>query len=160
VFRVVLPSSGGAASALSDEPPASFHAHGGALGARVLIVDDDVAVGTSLRRVLHGECVTLVRSGREALELLEQEPQFDVIVCDLMMPELTGWELHGEVSRRWPEQGARMVFLTGGAFTEAARAFFETVANPCLEKPVDVARLRSIVRAMAATSRPGAPARR
>jgi CheY-like chemotaxis protein len=111
----------------------------------VLVVDDDPGVGASIRRVLDGHDVTVVRSGHEALARLRLEPRFDVILCDLMMPEMTGMDLHREVARAWPGLTERMVFLTGGAFVQDARVFLDTVANERLEKPFDMHTLRAVV---------------
>jgi CheY-like chemotaxis protein len=71
--------------------------------------------------------------------------RFDVILCDLMMPRMTGMELHGELSRTAPDQAARIVFMTGGAFTARARDFLSTIANARVDKPFDAAGLRSVV---------------
>lgn len=112
---------------------------------RVLIVDDDPMVNTALGRVLRDHDVSLAQSGREALDLLVSGERFDVILCDLMMPEMTGMDLHAEVSRRIPNVSDRMVFLTGGAFTVAARDFLDRVPNHRLEKPCDAQALRAVV---------------
>jgi hypothetical protein len=61
------------------------------------------------------------------------------------MPEVTGMEIHDELSRRVPDQANRMVFLTGGAFTAGAREFLDTVPNPRIEKPFDMTNLLTIV---------------
>ena len=62
-----------------------------------------------------------------------------------MMPVMTGMDLYAEVVRVAPKLVGRFVFMTGGAFTPRARAFLESVNNPCLEKPLDTSKLRSIV---------------
>lgn len=74
--------------------------------------------------------------------------RFDLILCDLMMPAMTGMEVHDELVRLEPELAARMSFLTGGAFTPRARAFLAVVPNPRLEKPFDPQGLRSFVRTL------------
>ena len=85
-------------------------------------------------------------SAREALDRLLSGERFDLILSDLMMPELTGMELHAEIARIDPAQAARMIFLTGGAFTPGARAFLDRVANPRHEKPFDPVELRALIR--------------
>jgi len=62
-----------------------------------------------------------------------------------MMPQITGMEMHGTVQRIDPQQAERMVFVTGGAFTESARVFFETTTNHRIEKPFDLKTLRHLV---------------
>ena len=89
--------------------------------------------------------VISVTSAGSALTCLAEEIAPDVIICDLMMPEMTGMELHERLARRSPALGERMVFLTGGAFTEHAREFLNRVPNPRLEKPFDANALRSLV---------------
>lgn len=81
----------------------------------------------------------------QALERLGAGERFDLILCDLMMPSMTGMELHDAVVRVDPDQATRMIFLTGGAFTPAARTFLERVANAQIEKPFDVAELRALI---------------
>ena len=86
-----------------------------------------------------------VTSARVALDLLAGGARYDVILCDLMMPQITGIELHGSVMKLDAAQAGRMVFVTGGAFTESARTFFETTNNPRIEKPFDLKTLRHMV---------------
>lgn len=81
-------------------------------------------------------------SGRAGLERLAREP-FDAILCDVMMPELTGAEFHAELVVRHPALARRVVFMTGGAFTEEARRFLDRVPNPRLDKPFDARGLRA-----------------
>ena len=112
--------------------------------ARVLVVDDEPAVGAALRRLLLDHEVTVVDSGASALVALRDQ-SFDVILCDVLMPRMTGMELYAELEDRMPDQAARIVFVTGGAFTAAARAFLDRVPNARLDKPVDPKVLSQIV---------------
>jgi len=114
---------------------------------RVLVVDDEELVGRAVARTLSQDHEVVVRtSGLDALELLTPGGDgFDVVVCDLMMPGMTGMELHGRVRTANPSLAERMVFLTGGAFTPEARAFLEEVQNPRLDKPFEPAALRALV---------------
>ncbi len=89
--------------------------------------------------------VAVVSSAREALARLERGERYDVILSDLMMPEISGMELHARVARIAPDQVDSMVFMTGGAFTDQARAFFEQVQNPTIEKPFDRAALIAVI---------------
>ena len=89
---------------------------------RILVVDDEPGICSSLRRILGQPYETeTTTSAREALRLIQAGERFDLILCDLMMPELTGMELHQELREIAPDQADRMVFLTGGAFTPSAR---------------------------------------
>lgn len=99
----------------------------------------------AIRRMLSGHDVTVVGSGRDALTKLEAGDRYDVIISDLMMPGMSGMELHAEVGKLAPEQVTRMVFMTGGAFTAEAIAFFDAVGCPTLEKPFDRAGLLAVI---------------
>jgi signal transduction histidine kinase/CheY-like chemotaxis protein len=139
-FRVVLPV---AAQAAEERAPAPEARPAPARG-RVLVVDDEPMVAAMLVRELAGEHdVEVASSGREALERLGND--YDVILCDLMMPEVTGMELFAELRRSAPHLAPRMVFVTGGAFTTGGREFLAEVPNPRFEKPVDLASLRALI---------------
>jgi PAS domain S-box-containing protein len=112
---------------------------------RVLVIDDEPVVGKSLRRLLPEHEVLVTAGAAEALAVISADPDLDVVLCDLMMPEISGAELYRELAGRFPELARRVVFITGGAFTPETRAFLREVGNPVLEKPFDLRRLRSIV---------------
>ncbi|MEO0325310.1 MAG: response regulator [Myxococcota bacterium] len=112
---------------------------------RVLVVDDDALVARSLRRLLRPHVVVHAPSAARALGLLEEDPAYDVVLCDLMMPGGTGPELHAVIARRWPELDARMVFITGGAFTKEAATFAFAEQHRVLLKPIDRAELVATV---------------
>jgi signal transduction histidine kinase/ActR/RegA family two-component response regulator len=142
-FRVTLP-----ASARWRSMRASTAAEPGlARRRRVLIVDDDALVGEALARALEGEAkVEVMTEGRVAVERLAAGERWDVILCDLMMAGFSGMEMYGETLRRAPDAAGSLVFMTAGAFTSGARAFVENMANRCIEKPIEVERLRELVR--------------
>jgi CheY-like chemotaxis protein len=115
----------------------------------VLVVDDEPLIGASARRLLAPEHdVVVVHSGEAALCALVSPRPFDVVLCDLMMPGMTGIELHQALAQSRPELAARMVFITGGAFTEAAEDFLERVAERRMDKPFDPHALQAVVRAL------------
>lgn len=110
--------------------------------ARVIVVDDEVAMGRVLARTLGDDYeVHLSTSGNDALARLAAGERFDVILSDLMMPRMTGMELFERIQRLAPDQAARMIFLTGGAFTDTARDFLARVPNERVEKPFRTATL-------------------
>jgi signal transduction histidine kinase len=118
-------------------------------GKRVLIIDDEAPVGRSLQRYLsRWHHVTPVLRGREALGLITSGRRFEVILCDLMMPEMSGPQFHEALKRLDPEQAQRVIFMTGGAFSESARAFLSAVTNPHIEKPLDLERLSRLLEAL------------
>ncbi len=122
---------------------------------RVLVVDDDALVSGAIRRTLSRENdVEVLVSARQALEKLTgPDMRYDVVLCDLMMPEMTGMDLYDALSRVSPRAAERIVFITGGAFTSTARLFLERVGNPRVEKPFDPAALRQLIRDEVARAR-------
>ncbi len=139
LFRVRLPISEGGTSSSEERLPA-VEAPG--QRRRILVVDDDPAIGRVLGRVLPEHDVQGCISAAEALRRAAAE-RFDVILCDLMMPEMTGMEFHERLARSVPGLAARTIFVTGGPFTPAASAFLERTANSHLPKPFDTAVLRA-----------------
>jgi CheY-like chemotaxis protein len=125
-------------------PPA---AEAGAPGAKLLVIDDEPMILGALRRSLSAEYnVTCVGDGRKALERLRAGERYELILCDLMMPEMTGMDLFAELEKLAPEQASRMVFVSGGAFTPRAREFLERIPNARVEKPIDLQNLRLLLR--------------
>jgi len=146
VFRVLLPAA--PPEAEDEAAPPTRPLSQGRRG-RILVVDDEPALGVAIRRILAGEHdVTVLTAASEARELVARGDRFDVILCDLMMPKMTGMDLHAEFTALAPDQAERMVFVTGGAFTEKARRFLGTVPNIRLEKPFDTAGLRALIRGL------------
>jgi PAS domain S-box-containing protein len=143
-FRVALPAAvGGGGRAVERARDAAPCPRRG----RVLVVDDEPIVGRVLQRLLREHEVEVATGGREALERLGQAPSaFDAILCDVMMPDLTGRELYEAVGRASPGLERRFVFVSGGAFTPGASEFLASIPNPTLEKPFDEARVRRVVR--------------
>ena len=104
---------------------------------RLLIVDDDAMVLSALRRRLRRRYdVVTVLGGVEALALLAADPEFDSIVCDLMMPKVDGKSFYDSIKAEQPQLAERIVFMSGGAFTPRLRKFAASVPNPVLQKPV------------------------
>lgn len=117
---------------------------------RVLVVDDEPALLAALRRMFAGAYDVVTAAGvREALDILRDDKQFDAVITDLMMAEQTGIDLYEAVQQHYPGLERRFLFMTGGAFTQRARAFLATVSNPCLEKPFDSAELSDAIDAVA-----------
>lgn len=113
--------------------------------AAILLVDDDPRVAEIAARALDHYDVTTVHSGGAALEALRGSQRFDVVLCDLMMPGMTGMELYRAVENEAPKVAARFVFMTGAAFSDDAREFVKATARPLLQKPFDMAAVRSTV---------------
>jgi PAS domain S-box-containing protein len=116
---------------------------------RILVVEDDPMMGQTIRRILETDHdVTLVRSARAALAQIASGARWDVILSDLMMPQMTGMQLYDEIVRVRPDLVEHLVFITGGAFTARARDFLARVQNARIEKPVEIAVLRDTINAL------------
>jgi PAS domain S-box-containing protein len=113
---------------------------------RLLVVDDERTLRTTLSALL-GDAfeVVLAESGAAAFDVLRADRAFDVILCDLMMPEISGMQVHAWVAREAAELLPRMVFMTGGAFTRNASEFLEQVGSRYIEKPFEVRDLMEVL---------------
>ena len=138
-FRVLLP--------VAEAPPVDDPVDLPSPAAvRILFIDDEQLVRRAFARHMSRSCdVVTASSASEGLALLGSSRSFDVIVCDLMMPEMTGMALYDEVVRSHPAMVRRMIFMTGGDFTPRARTFLATVTNPRIEKPLDQDQIRRAI---------------
>ncbi len=127
---------------------------------RVLLVDDDRTILRTLTRALAPyHDVTPANGGHEAL-LKAAQQQFDVIVCDLVMPEMDGVQLIEELCSRYPEYTSRVCVLSGGATTIRTATFVEESGIPQLTKPASVRDLRSMIEEVTRTPTGSEAARR
>lgn len=127
-FRVLLPRAGAARPA----------AVAGAARPRLLLVDDDALVGRALTRLLRNEYDIVYRQqARDALALLESGAEFDIVLCDLVMPGMSGMDLYDAIRGTRPEVASRVIFLSGATHVAAARDFLLGIPNDWLEKPID-----------------------
>jgi len=136
--------------AVSTDAPAISEApsrvNGGIRRARVLVVDDEPRIGSAITRILGPlHDVAAVLTAKEALDRLEGGDDYDVILCDLMMPQMSGADLYHSLEARAPRFTSRMVFMTGGPFSMRGASLLETVPNLRLEKPFSPETLRAVV---------------
>jgi len=109
---------------------------------RVLVIDDEPALCTTIRHVMAlDHDVVTAASALEGLSILERDRMFDVVFCDVQMPEMTGIELHARVRKLDPELAERFVFLTGG------EALPEGDLPRSIAKPFHLEELQSVVEA-------------
>jgi PAS domain S-box-containing protein len=149
IFRVTLPTSSRLAQPRMATP--FPFAAPNAARVRVLVVDDELPVAAMLSKLLAVECqVRITTSGREALELMLGPEPFDVVLCDLLMPGMSGMDLHRQLAELRPGLEERFVFMTGGAFTPRAGEFLARVGNQRIEKPFDLNQVRRMVRKLGA----------
>jgi PAS domain S-box-containing protein len=148
IFIVTLPRfTGDKKQSEPSEPEAAPEMARG----RILVIDDEAAVGRTLSLVLEPEYdVTVVTSAQEGLAELraaQRGMSFDAILCDLVMPGMSGQELFFAVQKELPGIESRFVFMTGG-YAGAEHAFREQVQDRVFEKPFDLDLVRSALHAL------------
>jgi len=157
--EITVESAPGAGSTLRVHlPPARPSESGAAHGpsaatasprrGRILVVDDEPLILSAIRRSLGTEHeVVTATQAVQALDRITAGERFDVVLCDLLMPNMTGMDLHARLVSAAPDQAEKMIFLTGGAFALRARTFLEQSRNLWIEKPFDPAALRNLINA-------------
>ena len=119
--------------------------------AHVLVLDDDELILRACTRVFEDEHeVTTMQRARDAIDEISAGSEYDLILCDLQMPDMNGIKFHAAVWRLVPSMVDRMVFMTGAAIDDRTAAFLQSVPNETLEKPVGVERLQKLARKYAA----------
>ncbi len=148
-FFVTLPAhlnALNAPSAAAAAPRAKVRTFPLAERATLLVIDDEPMMGEMLSNMLRSQYeVTALTSSRAALDLLETGQSFDLILCDLMMPDLTGMDLYSELACAHSEHAERLIFMTGGTFSEEARQFVDGLDMPFLTKPFRSETLRRVL---------------
>jgi CheY-like chemotaxis protein len=114
---------------------------------RVLVIDDDPHVGAAIQRCLHGFQVTFTQSATGALGRILAGGDFQVVLCDVFMPGLSGIQFHGELLREAPQVARRLVFITG-AISDEVEAYVRRQQVPCMAKPFTGPELRATVNAI------------
>jgi two-component system, cell cycle sensor histidine kinase and response regulator CckA len=155
-FRVRLPADESSVPA-RPSTPATVPARGYPRR-RVLAVDDEALLLKAYRRML-GEAheLTTALGGTEALRILARDVAFDVVLCDLQMPEVSGMELYAAVRERFPSLADRFVFVTGGAFSSDARRFLEESVAAVIQKPFRLDDLLALIERTAGGRDPPTP---
>ncbi len=113
---------------------------------RILIVDDEPRFGQTLRMTLMPEHeVTYTASAAQALEWIAKGAHYDAILCDLMMPDVTGRQFYETLCNHSPELARRIIFMTGGAYTPTSMDFVARMTNPLISKPFKPAELDKLL---------------
>lgn len=113
---------------------------------RILVIDDDATIRKILSRLLSRDHrVTCASQGQEALNLLDSGQEFEVILCDLMMPVMDGREFFLTLQQRYPQWVERVIFLSGGASDEVHQEFVDSLLQPFLHKPLPIEHLREMI---------------
>jgi signal transduction histidine kinase len=111
----------------------------------ILVIEDEPALCRVLERLLLPHRVTTVMRARDALARVQAGEKFSIILCDLMMPEMTGMEFYEELIRHHSAIATRVVFMSGGVLSPHSREFLDRVPNLRLDKPIDMKRLHQLV---------------
>jgi signal transduction histidine kinase/CheY-like chemotaxis protein len=151
-FTLSFPNAHGSLRASQTSiPPPNTVPPASALRGRVLVVDDEPMMVRAIARLLEGEHeVFSTTDPAFAVAEVEKGARFDAILCDLMMPSMSGMDVFEAIRRIAPEQARTVIFVTGGAFTPALQAFLSSVANARIEKPIDRGTLRAAIRSQLA----------
>lgn len=113
---------------------------------RTLIIDDEKSLVTTLRYPLIEEHdVVTATSGADACALLQVDHAFDVVLCDIMMPGMSGMDVYAWAEGHVPDLCPRFVFMTGGAVTDRASQFLANHTNPVLEKPFPLSSVQRVM---------------
>ncbi len=138
---LLLPALEGADSVVSSPRPQRARQR-----ARVLVVDDEPRIGSAIARILDpAHEVTAVYTARDAIRRLERGEQYDVILCDILMPQMSGFDLYRSVEQIAPDAVRRIIFMTGGPFSSRGAGFLDSVPNARLEKPFSPEALRALI---------------
>ena len=114
---------------------------------RILVVDDEPAFLRAMKQLLETEhTIHVASNAEEAWSVLSSEPQLDLIVLDVLMPEVNGVELFERIVGTLPHMAERVVFVTGGTARRDIERFLEKSARPVLRKPFDAAKVAAILR--------------
>ncbi len=118
---------------------------------RILVIDDEPLVLRSFSRMLRDHEVVTALGGEEGIRVLAGATDFDVILCDLMMPGVDGSQVFECVAARGPELRRKFVFCSGGAFSTRVTEFLKENAPPLLEKPITIEDFQAAVARLSAT---------
>jgi DNA-binding NtrC family response regulator len=146
--------TGGGAGAAGSSWPARRPA---TVRGRLLLVDDEAGLRQNLQALLgrHHEVIAL-DSAEAARSLLEHDTAFDLVLCDVMMPGMSGVDLHEWLRGHAPALAARFLFMTGGSFTARTSQYLARSGISTFEKPFDPVRLERLVDERIAATRGGA----
>ena len=150
-FRISLPLRK-PEEAPEAEPAGKARAEAAVRG-RILVIDDEPGVRKVMKRILRDHEVVEAESGEAGQRILGSDQAFDLIMCDMMMPAMSGVDFHEWLAEIHPQLARQVVFVTGGAFTPRAREYLSGISNVRLEKPFDAVNFKKIVSELIVASR-------
>ncbi|MEO8212640.1 MAG: response regulator [Myxococcales bacterium] len=154
-FRVVLPVAVTGPAHVTDPEPFGRVARR-VKRARVLVIDDEVAIGRVVVSALSAEHnVVVVNRATDAFLRFQAGERFDLVLCDVLMPVVSGPEVYATIKERWPDILPNLVFMTGGAFTPATAEFIGKAMTPLLPKPFRISDLAKLIEERVGTANGG-----
>jgi DNA-binding NtrC family response regulator len=113
---------------------------------RVLVIDDEQLLGQTIQLGLEDSLdVELQTSGSRGLERMLEDDGFQLVLCDLSLPDLSGIDIYERISKEKPELTKRFVVMTGGAVSSESREFLDSYEGPLLNKPFTLSQVESLV---------------
>jgi CheY-like chemotaxis protein len=120
---------------------------------RVLVVENETLEGRRLGEAIIEHEFVAVGSGGIALALIAMGRLYDLILCDVMLRDMTGVELFSRLWCDHPGQGQRLVFMARQQVSTALQYLLDAVPNLCIESPVDLDGLRALIERRTRSSR-------
>lgn len=105
-------------------------------------------IAKSIRRAFPNADVVAAHTGAQAIALLQGGSEFQLILCDLMMPDMTGKSVYAAIQQRCDRTAQRIVFMTGGSFLAELNDFLRAIPNRCLKKPFAIDELKKLLPAL------------
>jgi CheY-like chemotaxis protein len=112
--------------------------------ANVLLIDDEPILLRGLKRSLSAHRVVAVTRVAQALDAYSKQ-DFDIVFCDLMMPEATGVDFYQHLCELGPGHAERLVLMTGGVLPERLGLTLSQIPTPCLLKPFSNEQLEQLI---------------
>src|SRR5258708_30017366 len=125
---------------------------------RVLVIDHDPAAARAIARALgEDHIVTIAEGAGDALARIAHGEAFDIVLSGVLLPIVSGIDLHRRLGALAPKEAARIVFMTELRIPPEARVYLERIPNPCVAKPVDIKALRLLIEERLRDERQSAP---
>ena len=115
---------------------------------QILLVDDELMLLYSMRRMLEDVYdVTIASGGKKAIDLINKKTdQFDLIICDVSMPDINGVNFYLYIVKHHPGLEKRVIFMTGGPMSDYLDEFLVSNKTICLSKPFEYDKLRDVIK--------------
>jgi len=113
---------------------------------RILVLDDERSFTHGLAQLLRRDGYTVDTADNGEAGLLQlQAHSYDVLLCDLRMPDLDGTVFYGRLLLQYPAIAQRVIFLTGDTLNPDSKAFLERSGRPWVPKPCTAAAIRRVI---------------